>query len=333
VVGRKDGVVELDVEGKVVRRFGRQPATLVRRLPGAREVFVTFHEGILRLVDPAAAVEKKLATVPRELQCQRGADAEGEGEDGAGDGEGGQPTPTSLFPPFEDSFQVSPDGAAATFELADAEFDMRYDVSLTVCLDTGKVYLGDALEAGCSMKGITKGKPPCLKHTKAAAAPGPPAAPVSSTAPANRGTFPFDVEDGSLVEAKDGAKVRHGDPLFRLADGQRITEASLSPSGRWALLAGPEFQSHSNYTLYLLLDRQTGKLYSVMTDKWPKALDEKALHAEVAPGTGKGPEGWIPYSLKIEWIAGAPADVLRVGGSLLHPGAGRIVVLGGEPVP
>jgi len=311
IVGRRDGIVEVDLDGHVVRRFGHARADWVGKLSGGR--FVTLSDGTVRLVDPASGREDVVGTVPTTVTCVRSGESQSYGLHPQGDS------------------AVSATDQRLEVLLADYDYDASIEVSVTMCLDHGAVYVAN-LDPACELSGVHREPPPCVE-TSAAAEPSEGSAPREVPPLVATARYPYVLADNRIVHDAGGVRDGAGVTLFGGAEPP-MRVASVSPSGRWALLTGPEFTASSFYYLYLLLDRTTGALYPVQTRtaQWPAPLTDAVLRERLDPEAGKTPDAWVSYTETIGWVTGANADVLRVGSLLIHAGT-HVVDLGGTPVP
>lgn len=96
----------------------------------------------------------------------------------------------------------------------------------------------------------------------------------SGRAPARpaRPQYGFDVQDANVVRREGDRITVLGGPLLAY-DG--TTVRSISPSGRWLLLQGPELTASSVYYYWLLFDRRTGDVYPLpdeATARWPAPM-------------------------------------------------------------
>lgn len=295
---------DIDLDGNVVRGLSHTPAQSVSKISGGR--LVTLSDGTVRLVDPARRREDVIWQIPTTVSC-------------TGDGE---PHTYSVYPRS---------GAGATdqrvvLNLVDMDYDGMIDMFAIKCLDRDTIYISD-LAPGCMVPGASREPAPCLDPPSDHEPPAPHTVdPLTATA-----AFPYVIEDDRLAHYTAGVRDVVGDPLFG-SDDIPMHLASVSPSNRWALYTGPEFTASSLYNLYLLLDRETGKLYPVSSriEQWPAPLTDVELHQQNDPEAGRTIPAWVNYIEHVEWIPTASDDVLRVGSRLIHAGT-RVVNLGGEP--
>jgi hypothetical protein len=305
IVGRSDGVFEVDLDGNTIRRLGHTPAQSVSKISGGR--LVTLSDDTVRIVDPARGREDVIGQIPTTVSCVRGGESS--------------------------TYSVWPRGGVAgatdqrvVLNLVDMDYDGMVDMFATMCLDRGTIYVSDS-DSGCMVPGASREPAPCLEPPSDHE---PPAthdvAPLVATT-----IFPYVIEDDRVAHYSAGVRDAVSEPLFG-SDDIQMHLASVSPSNRWALLIGPEFTASSLYNLYLLLDRVTGKLYPVSSriEKWPAPLTDAVLHQTIDPEAGRTPDAWVNYIEQVTWIPAANDDVLRVGSRLIHAGT-RVVNLGGEP--
>lgn len=106
-----------------------------------------------------------------------------------------------------------------------------------------------------------------------------------------------------------------GDELLGLVT---FEPASLSPSGRWAVLWGNSVWGDLLHSQWILLDTQSGEIFAVTEPKWPAPLSHEALsRLEVDNDI-------MPESTKV-WLSG---DRLVMGNWLIIPGE-KVVELPG----
>lgn len=306
IVGRRDAIVEVDAGGSVVRTLARQPASSLAWRPGGG--LVAEHDGLLRVLDVDGRVLRTIS-LPVTVTCA---------------GQGGQ----RLFPQF--GISVDPTGRSAAMTLAEASYDAENNVDVRVCLDTGSVHVDPgSLRGGCRVGGdvsLIAWPPPCAPSIKPVVDADDGETHTISDPAAAR--FAFHVVDGWVVRRDGAREERVAGPLLGAPDSVRVI--SISPSGRWALVAGPEFTSSSLYTYDLLVDRRTGDAWPLPTAAsatWPAPLTRAELVAE--PGHER-PGGWLSYTETTRWYD-ADGDLLRAGSLLIRPGV-RSFDLGGTPL-
>jgi len=103
--------------------------------------------------------------------------------------------------------------------------------------------------------------------------------------------------------------------------------SSISPSGRWLLLQGPELTASSVYYYWLLFDRRTGDAYPLpdeATARWPAPMGPRAF---AAPDEELGS---LSYTARpFRWYPSG-GDLFQVNQLLVRPGE-RVIDLGGRP--
>ena len=301
IVGRRDAIVEVDSEGALVRTIAKIPGTYLAR--GPRALLVAVDDGVLRVVEGTGVIRRSVQ-LPAKVTCT---------------GERSQ----SLFP--QGGIGVSDDGRMASMILAEMDYDAAINLSVSVCLDTGTVHVDpSSLRGECRIEGdvsLISWPAPCE----------PPPAPSHSPAAdglAATASFPFQLDDGWIVRRDRAGAQRIVGPLFGTDQGVRVR--SISPSGRWAVVYGPEFTASSFYNYVGLLDRTTGDVWPLPTDAskpLPSRLPMDQLRAE--PGHDR-PGGWFSYTDSTHWYD-ADGDLLRAGSLLIRPGV-RAIDLGGNAV-
>jgi hypothetical protein len=299
-VPRDGAIVEVDAEGRILRTIARVPAEELWLLPGG--AFLAHDAGTLRRVRSDGQVDLTVA-LPSLGECSDGDVSSG------------------LFPQF--GISVDRDGRAASATMAELEYDAMFNVELTVCLDTGRMYADpESLLDGCKVEPAPElGPPPCL----ADASPAQPSEIQDERLPdPHAHQYGFDVQDANVVRREADRVTVVGGPLLAY-DG--TTVRSVSPSGRWLLLQGPELTASSVYYYWLLFDRRTGDVYLLpdeATARWPAPMGPRAF---AAPGDELRS---LSYTARpFRWHPGA-TDLFQVGQLLIRPGE-RVIDLGGRP--
>jgi hypothetical protein len=306
VVPRDGAIVEVDAEGRLLRTLAAVPADELWQLPGG--AFLAYEDGTLRRVRADGHVDLTVALPTRGTCSDSDFDY-------------------GLFPQF--GIGVDRERHAASATMAELEFDARFNVEITVCLDTGRVYADpESIWKDCKVEPAPElGPAPCL----ATASPSG-SSEASETSGLGDGPLPdphareygFDVQDASVVRREGDRVTVVGGPILAY-DG--TTVRSISPSGRWLLLQGPEVSASSLYYDWLLFDRRTGDVYALpneATARWPAPMGAAAF---AAPGEERQP---LSYTARpFRWYPGKE-DLFQVDSLLIHPGE-RVVDLGGRP--
>lgn len=313
IVGTSDGVLLVDIHGKILKRISRQPATYVWKFGGER--ILTLARSTLRLLDTNSSEEVRVTKIPNTASCSSSS---------------ANPYEHDLFYQAVGGASIASKGGAIRLNLADSAYDAGFEVDITVCLETGKSY-GEA-ETNCTVKGMESGPAPCaglfsgsadLQHDSEEEPSHPPH------------DFPYDIdEEGRITKGSKQERLPMGGPLFALEHAS-FSIRSTSDSGRWALLSGPEFDASNFYVLHLLLDRKQGQLYPLATSGGPFPLRIPVTEWETsftkgAGGGPGGPDSWISYDTDVEWVEGVP-NVLRVGSRIMHLDTKVVAELGGLP--
>jgi hypothetical protein len=309
VVPRDGAIVEVDGEGRLLRTIAAVPADELWRLPGGAFLAYTYKDSTLRRVRAGGQVDLTIALPARGL-CD------------------GNDFEHGLFPQF--GISVDRDRHAASATMAELEFDASFNVAVTVCLDTGRVYADpESMMEDCKVEPAPElGAPPCLANASSSSAsetsePGgePPPDP-------HRRQYGFDVQDANVLRREGDRVTVVGGPLLAY-DG--TTVRSISPSGRWLLLQGPELTASSVYHYWLLFDRRTGDVYPLpgalpreAPARWPAPMGPAAF---AAPGEELRS---LSYTARpFRWYPGSE-DLFQVESLLIRPGE-RVVDLGGRP--
>lgn len=297
---RDGAIVEVDAEGRVLRTIATVPASELWRLPDG--AFLAHADDTLRRVRAGGQVDLTVALPARGI-CS---DSDVE---------------HSLFPQF--GISVDRDRRAASAIMAELEFDAMFNVEITVCLDTGRVYADpEPIMEGCKIEPAPElGPPPCLANVSSSETSEPDDAPLPDP---HAREYGFDVQDANVVRREGDRVTVVGGPLLAY-DG--MTVRSISPSGRWLLLQGPELTASSVYYYWLLFDRRTGDVYALpreATARWPAPMGPAAFAAP-----GEELESLSYTARPFRWHPGSE-DLFQVDQLLIRPGE-RVVDLGGRP--
>jgi hypothetical protein len=307
VVPRDGAIVEVDAEGRLLRTIARVPTDELWRL--ADGAFLAHEAGTLRRVRADGHVDLTVALPAR------GACTDSDVE-------------SSLFAQF--GISVDRERRAASATMAELEFDAMFNVVVTVCLDTGRVYVDpESLLDGCTLEPAPeRGPAPCLAEAS-------PSGPSESSEIGDEPRpdphaleYAFDVQDANVVRREGERVTVVGGPLL-VYDGTNVR--SISPSGRWLLLQGPELTASSVYYYWLLLDRRTGHVYPLLwplpdeaAARWPAPMGPRAF---AAPGDELKS---LSYTARpFRWLPGSE-DLFQVDQLLIRPGE-RVIDLGGRP--
>jgi hypothetical protein len=300
IVPRDGVIVEVDAEGRPLRTIARVPVQDLWLLPGG--ALLALDASTLRRVRPDGQVDLTVA-LPATGAC---ADSD---------------VDASLFP--QRGLTVDREGRAARATMAELEYDAEFNVEVTVCLDTGRVHA----DPGTIMDGCTLTPAPSL-------APPPCLSDANPTAPSGTEDerlhdphvrrYGFDVQDGNVVRREGDRVTVIGGPLLAY---DATVVSSISPSGRWLLLQGPELTASSVYYYWLLFDRRTGGVYPLpdqATARWPAPMGPRAF---AAPGDELRS---LSYTARpFRWYPGGE-DLFQVNQLLVRPGE-RVIDLGGRP--
>ena len=297
---RDGAIVEVDAEGRPLRTLARVPADELWHLPDG--AFLALESGTLRRVRADGQVDLTVA-LPTTGACSD-SDAT-----------------YRLFPQF--GISVDRERRAASATMAELEYDALFNVDVTICLDTGRVYADrDSMMDDCTIEPAPAfDPPPCLASAMSSESddtederlPDP-----------HAHQYGFDVQDANVVRHEGERVTVVSGPLLGY-DG--TTVRSISPSGRWLLLQGPELMASSVYYYWLMFDRRTGDVYPLpkqATTRWPAPMGPRAF---AAPDDALKP---LSYTARpFRWRPGG-RDVFQVDQLLIHPGE-RVVDLGGRP--
>lgn len=300
IVPRDGAIVEVDAEGRILRTIARVPAEEIWSLPDG--AFLAHDDGTLRHVRSDGQVDLTVA-LPEKGICS---DNDFE---------------SSLFPQF--GISVDRERRAASATMAELEFDASFNVEVTVCLDTGRVYADpESLLDGCKVEPAPiLGPPPCLSAANPSASP---ETQDERLPDPHAHQYGFDVQDASVVRREGERITVVGGPLLAY-DG--TTVRAVSPAGRWLLLQGPELTASSVYYYWLLFDRRTGDVYPLpdeATARWPAPMGPRAF---AAPGDELRS---LSYTARpFRWHPSGE-DLFQVGQLLIRPGE-RVIDLGGRP--
>jgi hypothetical protein len=300
VVPRDGAIVEVDAEGRLVRTIARVPAQDVLPLPGG--AFLAHDGGTLRRVRSDGTVDLTVA-LPATGRCR---DAESD---------------SSLFP--QSGMTVDHDGRVAHAIMAELDYDAMFNVEVTICLDSGRVYANpETISDGCTLAPAPiLGPPPCVANSDPSA---PSENPDEDLSDPHAQQYGFDVQDANVVRREGDRVTVVSGPLLAY---ESTAVRSISPSGRWLLLQGPEFAATSLYHFWLLFDRQTGEVYVLpeeATARWPAPMGARAF---AEPGREVG---WHSYTTRpLRWHPSG-GDLLQVDQLLIRPGE-RVIDLGGRP--
>lgn len=300
IVPRDGAIVKVDAKGRLLRTIARVPAEELWLLPGG--AFLARDANTLRRVRSDGQVDLTIE-LPAIGECS---------DDDVNSG---------LFP--QSGIGVDRDGRVAHATMAELEYDAMFNVEVTVCLETGGVYVDpETVPDGCMLTPMpVLSAPPCLADTNP---------PASSETQEERLPDPhthqygFDVQDANVVRREGDRITVLGGPLLAY-DG--TTVRSISPSGRWLLLQGPELTASSVYYYWLLFDRRTGDVYPLpdeATARWPAPMGQRAFEA---PGDELRS---LSYTARpFRWHP-SDEDLFQVDQLLIRPGE-RVIDLGGRP--
>ncbi|MCX4239701.1 hypothetical protein [Paraliomyxa miuraensis] len=246
VVVGDGGIVELDLDGKVLRTLTSEPGRSPRWLPG-KDAFVYLGQRRadareLRRFGAKDLVDLAIARLSLAAPCPKAAYAEGDEEESEFMGDG----VPELDLTIEEELRVTADGKHVCMLATDHEADLRSNVvSMSIGLSTGKVE-----------RVLVFGGEECKRRT--VDDPKPCRTPTSEDTEDEE-------DDASDLEASEPEEIESPFPMTRVH--------SRSPDERWLLI---ELASALGDVLHLqfgLYDTRTRKLYSLPRNgkvAWPK---------------------------------------------------------------
>jgi len=300
IVAGKGGVLEVGLDGHVIRSLSTKAASRARLLPDRRVLFLSDTGGQLWTVSLDGGQERRVAKLSqRYTLCDDAADYQ----------KGYRFSVDDLAVQEDSDFVIDKSAKAACLSLKDRNTNMlNVDVNIHVDLASGRVR-------------HTLAWPKC---NGAAAIPRCDEADTPDPTPATS-SYPYDLGDGD----PDG----NNRPLVRReADGKQtvvstigsgdFTAVALSPSTRWLARAGNESEGDYIHRDLFLLDRKTGQIWPVR-DKKLRPLTARQVKQI---GKAKIETADIVGETALWWLPGQ--DVLVVDFLLVTPGVAPVKLPG-----
>ncbi|MEO8179096.1 MAG: hypothetical protein ABI895_09710 [Deltaproteobacteria bacterium] len=313
VVGSERGLEIWSTKGKLERRVVAGPALHPRWLDsGAVLVLVPAKPGTLshgaelQRITLADGKRTTLAQLPT-FSCTE-----------KGEAPGNEPDEYDVDLQDESEFEIDPAQGAACLRLQDRNDNMvSLALSVRVDLASHKVERWLALgEDVCQPPADVHPPPPqdengssepqgwcVLSSLRQYALPKPSA------------SRPFDLSEEGQVRERTPQGWRN---VLHIAG---YSAELASPSGRWLVLGGDQSDGDYIHRSLVLLDRDRGQVYPIVTGDWPEPLQPKGkAHPQLATPI----EGTMPAvgETEVRWIGTAEAEVLIVDGFALRPGVG-----------
>jgi hypothetical protein len=143
--------------------------------------------------------------------------------------------------------------------------------------------------------------------------------PMPSEGDATARPFTFTDEGTVRERTPSGGKIVLGIPGYSAELG--------SPSGRWLVLGGDQSDGDYIHRSLVLLDRDRGQVYPIVTGAWPEPL-RAAGKARLELATPIAGTAEVVGETEVRWLGTPQAEVLIVDGVVLRPGVGSFELKG-----
>ncbi len=316
------GLAAHDLDGKRVQQLGTASIDEARRLADGRIVGLREMDEALTLVVLAAD-----GSVQREVALPNALDPDACTIAAPGDG---SKAGELLHTQSTYDFQVS--ASAACLSVLDRNENMAdYAVSLVVDIETGGVagVLGLSLNDDCQSAKYSAGE---VHGSCDNSSTGHPWIDPMPSPPPNSTAWPHDFDELAVAVTGPGEAATvlcepGAEPELGLSCADIIER---SPSGRWVLLSGRQFEGDYIHRELLLLDRANGQLLQIeLRDNQPARLITVTAAELFAEDRGDKNFLDVVGESDFGWL---PKDRLWLDGMLLIPERREIVQIGGTRV-